>query len=67
MLIAYLPKEKIVVQADLYNPQAPAPNANNRVFYENLRRLKLDVTTIVGIHGNPAPMTQFVQFAGKSQ
>jgi hypothetical protein len=37
------------------------------VFYENLRRLKLDVTTIVGIHGNPAPMTQFVQFVGKSQ
>lgn len=52
MLIAYIPREKIVVQADLYNPQAPAPNASNRTFYQNLQRLKLDVTTIVGIHGN---------------
>ena len=67
MLIVYFPKEKIVVQADLYNPAAPAPNANNRVFYQNLQRLKLDVTTVVGIHGNPAPMAQFVQLMSKSQ
>jgi len=67
MLIAYFPKEKLVVQADLYNPAAPAPNANNRTFNQNLQRLKLDVTTIVGIHGNPAPMTQFVQFMSKGK
>jgi glyoxylase-like metal-dependent hydrolase (beta-lactamase superfamily II) len=67
MLIAYFPKEKIVVQADLYNPQAPAPNASNRTFYRNLQRLKLDVTTIVGIHGSPAPMSQFVQLVSKAQ
>ncbi|PYS45853.1 MAG: hypothetical protein DMG13_31170 [Acidobacteria bacterium] len=67
MLIAYFPKEKIVVQADLYNPQAPAPNASNRTFYQNLQRLKLDVTTIVGIHGNPTPMSQFVQFMNRAQ
>jgi glyoxylase-like metal-dependent hydrolase (beta-lactamase superfamily II) len=57
MLIAYLPKEQLVVQADLYNPQATAANASSRTFYQNLQRLKLDVTTIVGIHGNPGPMT----------
>ena len=67
MLIAYFPKEKIVVQADLYNPQAAAPNASTRTFYQNLQRLKLDVTTIVGIHGNPGPMTQLVQMVSKSQ
>jgi len=67
MLIAYFPKEKIVVQADLYNPQAPAPNASTRTFYQNLQRLKLDVTTIVGIHGNPGPMSGLVQMAGKAQ
>jgi len=67
MLIAYFPKEKIVVQADLYNPQGAAPNASNRTFYRNLQRLKLDVTTIVGIHGSPAPMSQFVQFMSKAQ
>ena len=67
MLIAYFPREKIVVQADLYNPQASAPNASNRTFYRNLQRLNLDVTTIVGIHGNPAPMSQFVQFMSSAQ
>jgi glyoxylase-like metal-dependent hydrolase (beta-lactamase superfamily II) len=67
MLIVYFPKEKIVVQADLYNPQAPAPNASTRTFYQNLQRLKLDVTTIVGIHGNPGPMSGLVQMVGKTQ
>jgi len=67
MLIAYFPKEKIVVQADLYNPAATAPNASNRTFYNNLQRLKLDVTTIVGIHGNPAPMSQLVQLVSKAK
>ena len=49
MLIAYLPKEKIVVEADLFTP--PAPNAPlptmvapaSRTFYNNVQRLKLDV------------------------
>ena len=67
MLIAYIPREKVVVQADLYNPGAPAPNASSRTFYERLQQLALDVTTIVGIHGNPAPMAQFVQFVGAAQ
>ena len=57
MLIAYLPKEKIVVEADLFTP--PAPNAPlpatltpaNRTFYNNVQRLKLDVATIAPIHG----------------
>jgi glyoxylase-like metal-dependent hydrolase (beta-lactamase superfamily II) len=66
MLIAYLPKEKMVVQADLYNPAATAANASNRTFYQNLQRLKLDVNQIVGIHGNPAPMTQLTQLMSKA-
>ena len=57
MLIAYLPKEKIVIEADLFTP--PAPNAplpttitpSNRTFYNNVQRLNLDVTTIAPIHG----------------
>lgn len=61
MLVAYFPKEKILVQADMFNPAAPAPNANSRTLYENIKRLKLDVTTIVGLHGNPGPMSLMVQ------
>ena len=67
MLIAYLPNEKIVVQADLYFPQAQAPNASARALHRNLQRLGLDVETIVGIHGSPAPMSQFVAFVGAGQ
>jgi glyoxylase-like metal-dependent hydrolase (beta-lactamase superfamily II) len=67
MLIAYFPKEKIIVQADLYNAAATAPNASSRTFYQNLQRLKLDVATIVGIHGNPVPMSQFVQLMNGAQ
>ena len=67
MLIAYIPSEKIVVQADLYNPRAQTPNASSRTFFRNLQRLQLDVTTIVGIHGDPVPMAQFVEFISRRQ
>jgi len=73
MLIAYLPKEKIVVQADLYNAPAPnaqpqaAPNASNQAFARNIQRLKLDVQTIVGIHGPPGPMSGLTQLVGRAQ
>ena len=67
MLIAYLPSEKIVVQADLYSPQAQTPNASARTLYRNLQRLDLDVETIVGIHGSPAPMSQFLELIGAGQ
>jgi glyoxylase-like metal-dependent hydrolase (beta-lactamase superfamily II) len=66
MVIAYFPKEKILVNADLYTPpaqgaQAPAPNANMRSLNQNIQRLKLDVTQHVPIHGQPGPNNQFMQ------
>jgi hypothetical protein len=65
MLIAYFPKEKIVVQADLFNPAATTANANSRALDNNLKRLKLDVQQIVGIHGTPATMAQFQQVVSR--
>lgn len=55
LLVAYLPKEKILVEADAFNPpadvNAPAtPNPNNFNLVENLNRLKLDVETIIPVH-----------------
>ena len=56
MLIAYLPKEKIVIEADGYNPQpttATPPNPPSPYtvsLVDNIRRLKLDVQRIVPIH-----------------
>ena len=71
MLIAYLPKEKIVVNADLYSPRGPGnpatPNASSVNFYENIKRLKLDIATIAPIHGRVVPMSDFVEFMRKAE
>jgi hypothetical protein len=69
MLLAYFPKERILVNADLYTPPAqgaaaPAPNANMRSLQANIQRLKLDVGQHVPIHGQPGPADQFVKIVG---
>ena len=66
MLIAYLPKEKILVNADLYSPPpqgapAPAPNPNMMALFRNIQRLKLDVAQHVPLHGRIATMDEFVK------
>ena len=69
MLIAYLPSEKILVNADLYGPaaagaQPPAVNANMRALRQNIQRLRLDVATHVGIHGATGTHQQFMSIVG---
>jgi glyoxylase-like metal-dependent hydrolase (beta-lactamase superfamily II) len=54
MLMAYLPKEKILVEADLTGPDVP--EAVQRVFRNNVRQLGLDVKTIAPIHGRLAAL-----------
>jgi glyoxylase-like metal-dependent hydrolase (beta-lactamase superfamily II) len=73
LLVAYLPGPKILVEADSYSPgppntPAPSPAPPNAVtLYDNIQRLKLDVATVVGIHGRgPVPMAEFLKFIGKS-
>jgi glyoxylase-like metal-dependent hydrolase (beta-lactamase superfamily II) len=70
---AYLPKEKILIEADDFTPPAAgAPPlvpvamgfANN--FYDNLQRIKLDVVTIAPLHGNVAQWSDFPKALGKS-
>jgi len=56
MLIAYLPKEKVVIEADGYNPQpttATPPNPPSPYtvsLVDNIRRLKLDAPRVIPIH-----------------
>ena len=56
MLIVYFPKEKVVLEADGYNPQAttappPSPPSPFTVsLLDNIRRLKLVVQRIVPVH-----------------
>lgn len=55
--LVYLPKEKILVEADAYTPTAanvppPAvPNPFTVNLYQNVLRLKLDVAQIAALHG----------------
>jgi hypothetical protein len=66
MLMAYLPTEKIVIQADLFDPPAageplPTATAANKSFYTHVQRLGLDVATIAPIHGRVVPWADFVK------
>ena len=62
MLMVYLPKEKILVEADSFSPPAAPltspPNAlpNLIHWYEAVQRLKLDVEQVVPIHGGLTTM-----------
>jgi glyoxylase-like metal-dependent hydrolase (beta-lactamase superfamily II) len=56
MIIAYLPKEKVLLEADGYNPQVatatpPSPPSPFTVsLLDNIQRLKLDVQRVVPVH-----------------
>jgi glyoxylase-like metal-dependent hydrolase (beta-lactamase superfamily II) len=73
LCIAYILPAKVLVEADSFSPgpaDSPAPNPvppNALVLYDNIHRLQLDPTTIVGIHGRgPVPYQEFVRFVGKT-
>src|SRR5499426_1460995 len=70
MMLVYLPKEKILVNADMYTPPAqgapaPAVNDNMRNLQQNIQRLKLDVAQHVPIHGQVGTAQQFAQIMGR--
>ena len=63
-VVGYLPKEKILVYADMFNlppSDAPVPNPPvtcTIVFADNIDRLKLDVDRIMSVHSlNPDRLT----------
>ena len=70
MLVAWLPEERILINADLWTPPAAnaAPPANVSAsaitFYNNIRRLNLPVMTHVPIHGQPGPHADFERIVG---
>jgi len=72
MLMAYLPRERILVEADIYTPPAPdaqmpatpPPAAVN--LYNNVTAYKLDVATIAALHGRAVPWSDFLRFVGKA-
>jgi glyoxylase-like metal-dependent hydrolase (beta-lactamase superfamily II) len=71
MLVGYLPKAKILIEADLWYPPAanapPAPvNPVATAFFDTIQRLKLDVNQVAGLHGRLATVKEFQTAAGKT-
>jgi glyoxylase-like metal-dependent hydrolase (beta-lactamase superfamily II) len=56
MMVVYFPKEKVLLEADGYNPQAATatppnpPSPFTTSLLDNIQRLKLDVQRIVPVH-----------------
>ena len=72
MLMAYLPKERILIEADLFSPPPPntppvaTPTAAQLSLYGNVERLKLRVDQIAPIHGRVVPWSDFTRYIGKA-
>jgi len=72
IIMAYLPKEKILVEADVYIPAAPnaalptQPNPNSVALYDNIERLKLTVDQILPMHGRKVPLAELQKSIGKA-
>ena len=69
MVFGYVPKAKVLVQADGFNPPArpgvPAVSRHAGNLMDNLKRLKLDVGSVVAIHypadGRKVPFAELQQ------
>src|SRR4030095_11153581 len=72
IIMAYLPKEKLLVEADVYTPAMPnvAPPAQPKPqhvnLYENIERLKLTVDQILPLHGRKVPLAELQKWIGKT-
>jgi glyoxylase-like metal-dependent hydrolase (beta-lactamase superfamily II) len=70
-LMVYLPREKLLIEADAYTPlppDAPAPampNANNVNLVQNIERLNLAVERILPLHGRVVPMAELNRTIGR--
>ena len=71
MLIGYLPKAKVLIEADVYNPPPanapPGPVVKENVnLYEQLNRLHLDVQQITPLHGRLVTITDLRKAIGQN-
>ncbi len=73
LLIAYLPKEKLLFESDMYSPGYAAgdpdlgyPHPWNVQLYNRIQQLKLDVERIVPTHGPVMPIADLQQRVRKA-
>lgn len=70
-MMAWLPKERLLVQADAFTPGAPntppprPPNANHVNLFDNIQRLRLDVDRILPLHGRVVPFAELRAAVGR--
>ena len=68
LLMVYLPKERVLIEADSYTPtnsikEAPGGVANLAQFYQQVERLGLDVEQIIPIHGRLTTLAEARAYA----
>jgi glyoxylase-like metal-dependent hydrolase (beta-lactamase superfamily II) len=76
MIVAYFPKEKVLLEADGYNPQAATatppspPSPYTASLLANIERLKLDVQRVIPVHypadNRVVTMAELSRWAGRS-
>jgi glyoxylase-like metal-dependent hydrolase (beta-lactamase superfamily II) len=70
-VMVYLPKEKLLIEADAYTPQPPnaappaTPNANHVNLINNIEGLRLSVERILPLHGRMVPLSDLYTTAGR--
>jgi glyoxylase-like metal-dependent hydrolase (beta-lactamase superfamily II) len=62
MLVAWLPRDRVLVEADLYTPGSAVQNFAGK-FLEDVRALKLSPARIVPLHGAVVPFSRLVSEA----
>jgi len=62
MLVAYFPRQRILVEADVYNPGGQVFMFAGH-FLQELKQRNLRIDRIVPLHAKPAPWAQFVKDA----
>ena len=69
ILVAYLPEEQLVFQADLFGigwgAPVPAGNATSAHFAKRLQELGLDAERIVAVHGRTATRAELEESVGR--
>jgi hypothetical protein len=62
MLMAYFPKERLLVEADVYTPGGAVQMFAGR-FFDDVKKRNLRIDRIVPLHGKVAPYAQFAKEA----
>ena len=72
LLMVYLPKDKLLIEADAYTPGAPnsppptTPNPNHLNLIDNIERLNLAVDRIAPLHGRVVALSELYAVAGRA-